>query len=91
MLRLIGFLVAVALVAGGLAWLADRPGELSIDWQGYVIETSVFRAIVLLFALVVAALVIWSLVRNVGRAPPWSGPYWRSADRSSGSMPCRAA
>ncbi|MGZ5914202.1 MAG: heme biosynthesis protein HemY, partial [Hyphomicrobium sp.] len=62
MLRLIGFLVAVALVAGGLAWLADRPGELSIDWQGYVIETSVFRAIVLLFALVVAALVIWSLV-----------------------------
>ena len=69
MLRLIGFLVAVALVAGGLAWLADRPGELSIDWQGYVIETSVFRAIVLLFALVVAALVIWSLVRNVWQSP----------------------
>jgi HemY protein len=69
MLRLIGFLVAVALVAGGLAWLADRPGELSIDWQGYVIETSVFRAIVLLFTLVVAALVIWSLVRNVWQSP----------------------
>ncbi len=69
MLRLIGFLVAVVLVAAGLAWLADRPGELSIDWQGYVIETSVFRAIVLLFALVVAALVVWSLFRNAWQSP----------------------
>lgn len=69
MLRLIGFLVAVALVAAGLAWLADRPGELTVDWQGYVIETSVFRAIVLLFAVVVAALVVWSLFRNVWQSP----------------------
>jgi len=69
MLRLIGFLVAVALVAAGLAWLADRPGELTVDWQGYVIETSVFRAIVLTFALVVAALVVWSLFRNAWQSP----------------------
>jgi HemY protein len=69
MLRLIGFLVAVALIAAGLAWLADRPGELTVDWQGYVIETSVFRAIVLSFALVAALLVLWSILRNV-----WQGP-----------------
>ena len=69
MLRLIGFLVAVALVAAGLAWLADRPGELTVDWQGYVIETSVFRAIVLLFALLVAALLLWSLMRNAWQSP----------------------
>jgi HemY protein len=69
MLRLIGFLVAVALVAAGLAWLADRPGELTVDWQGYVIETSVFRAIVLLFAAVVTVLAVWSLFRNVWQSP----------------------
>ncbi len=69
MLRLIGFLAAVALIAAGLAWLADRPGELTVDWQGYVIETSVFRAIVLLFALVVAALALWSILRNVWQSP----------------------
>ena len=69
MLRLIAFLVAVALIAAGLAWLADRPGELTVEWQGYVIETSVFRAIVLLFALVVAALVLWSVLRNVWQSP----------------------
>jgi HemY protein len=69
MLRLIGFLVAVALVAASLAWLADRPGELTVDWQGYVIETSVFCAIVLLFAVVVAVLAVWSLFRNVWQSP----------------------
>jgi HemY protein len=69
MLRLIGFIVAVALIAAGLAWLADRPGELTVEWQGLVIETSVFRAIVLLFALVTGALLLWSALRNVWQSP----------------------
>ena len=69
MLRLIGFLVAVALIAAGLAWLADRPGELTVEWQGLVIETSVFRAIVLLFALVAGVLLLWSTLRNVWQSP----------------------
>jgi len=59
MLRLIAFLVAIALVAAGLAWLADRPGELVVEWQGYHAETSVFRAIVLLVVLVAIALTCW--------------------------------
>ena len=58
MLRLIAFLIAIALIAAGLAWLADRPGELVIQWQGYQIETSVFRAIVMLVALVAVALAL---------------------------------
>jgi HemY protein len=69
MLRLISFLIGVALAAAGLAWLADRPGELVVQWQGYQIETSVFRAIILLVVIVVVALVAWSLLRNV-----WHGP-----------------
>ena len=69
MLRLIGFLIGVAVIAAGLAWLADRPGELVVQWQGYEIETSVFRAIVLLVALISAVLIAWSLARNA-----WHGP-----------------
>ena len=69
MLRLISFLIGVALAAAGLAWLADRPGELVVQWQGYQIETSVFRAIILLVVLVVVALAAWSMLRNV-----WHGP-----------------
>jgi len=69
MLRLIGFLLAVALIAAGLGWLADRPGELVVQWQGYEIETSVFRAIVLLVTLIVLALAVWSLVRHAWHSP----------------------
>ena len=69
MLRLIGFLLGIAVVAAGLAWLADRPGELVVQWQGYQIETSVFRAIVILTALIAIALLGWSLMRNVWYSP----------------------
>jgi len=69
MLRLIAFLIAIALVAAGLAWLADRPGELVVQWQGYQIETSVFRAIVILVALVAFALLCWSIIRSVWYSP----------------------
>lgn len=75
LLRLIVFLVAVAIVATGLAWLADRPGELTVLWQGYHIETSVFRAIVLFVAVVVAALVAWSLLRNLWHSPAAVGSH----------------
>jgi HemY protein len=69
MLRLIAFLIAIAFIAAGLAWLADRPGELAIQWQGYQIETSVFRAIVLLVAIGAVALLIWSILRNIWYSP----------------------
>ncbi len=69
MLRLIAFLVGIALLAAGLAWLADRPGELVLEWQGYRAETSVFRATVLLVALVALALFAWSILRNLWHSP----------------------
>ena len=75
MLRLIGFLLAVAVVATGLAWLADRPGELVVEWQGYHIETSVFRAIVILFTAFVAGLVVWSLFRHAWNSPAAVGGH----------------
>jgi len=52
MVRLLVFLLTIALIAMGLAWLADRPGTLQIVWQGYDVETTVFRAVVLLAAAV---------------------------------------
>ena len=69
MLRLIAFIVAIAFIAAGLAWLADRPGELIMEWQGYHIETSVFRATVLLAVFVAVAFTGWSIVRNIWYSP----------------------
>ena len=58
MVRLIVYLLTIALVAAGLSWLADRPGTLQVVWQGYDIETSVFRAVVLLAAAVASIVLL---------------------------------
>lgn len=76
MLRLIVFLITVAIVAAGLAWLADRPGELIVEWQGYHAEMSVFYAIVALVAVVVTALLAWSLLRNLWQSPAAVGSHF---------------
>jgi len=61
MVRLVAYLLTIALIASGLAWLADRPGTLQIVWQGYDIETSVFRAVVL-FAAAIAYYILQRII-----------------------------
>ncbi len=69
MTRLVLFLVGVILIATGLAWLADRPGSLLVTWQGYEIETSVFRAVVIFAALIGLALLVWTLLTQIWNSP----------------------
>ncbi len=35
MIRVVTFLLAVAVLAAGFAWIADRPGEVAVTWLGY--------------------------------------------------------
>ena len=92
MIRIVAFLVVILAVAAGLHWLADRPGTIVVEWQGYVAETSVFRAFVILRA--------GDRRRHagvVGAAHAVVEPGQRSAasstggGRSAGSTRCRAA
>src|ERR1700754_2210021 len=64
MIRIVLFLVSVGLIALGVVWFADRPGEVSVVWLGYRIETSIFVAAlaVILFSLAII------IVLSVGRA-----------------------
>ena len=48
MIRIVVFLLVVALIGFGAAWIADRPGEVAITWQGWRMETSVTVAAVVL-------------------------------------------
>jgi HemY protein len=84
MLRLVLFLVAVAALAIGVSWLADRPGSLVINWQGYEIETSVFRAIVLLATLVGLSILLWSLARQLWQSPAALGAYFNRRRQTRG-------
>jgi HemY protein len=69
MVRLVAYLLSIALIASGLAWLADRPGTLQIAWQGYDIETSVFRAVVILAAAVASLVFLWSVFVALWNSP----------------------
>ncbi len=69
MIRLVIFFAILFAVALGASWIADRPGTLLIDWQGYQIETSVMVAVLSVAALVVVCLILWSLLRGVVGSP----------------------
>lgn len=69
MVRIIGFIVAVGLIALGIGWLADRPGDVSVVWQGYRIETSVVVALAAVAATTLALALIWAVLRYVFGLP----------------------
>lgn len=73
MIRVALYLVAVGLLALGVAWFADRPGEVAVTWQGLRIETSVMVALVALLAVVAVSILLWSILRGILRSPRhWS-------------------
>ncbi|MGI9478489.1 MAG: heme biosynthesis protein HemY [Hyphomicrobiaceae bacterium] len=76
MLRIVIFLIAIAVAAAGLAWLADRPGELLINWEGYEIRTSVFHAIVALAMLLGLSILLWSMLRGIWQSPASIGNFF---------------
>jgi HemY protein len=69
MIRVLIFLALVALMAFGVVWFADRPGDVAIVWQGYRIETSVMVALVAVAVVALIAVIVWSIVRTILRSP----------------------
>lgn len=67
--RLIGFLLLLAAGTAGLAWLADRPGTLTVDWIGYQIRLSVFQAVVLMLVTLAVLWLLTSLLRSLLQSP----------------------
>ena len=77
MIRVIFYLILVAAFAFGAVWMADRPGEVAITWQGTRIDTSVLVLIAAVAAVVVAAVIVWSVLRAIVRAPETIARYRR--------------
>jgi HemY protein len=66
MIRVVLFLVAVGLAASAAVLLADQPGQVSITWFGYHAEPPVP---LLILAIAVIAIVVWSVLLMLVRAP----------------------
>jgi HemY protein len=77
MARIILFLASVAVIAAGVAWIADRPGEVSITWMGYRIETSLMVGAFAVAVLVLIALFLWSIVRAILHSPEHVSLFFR--------------
>jgi HemY protein len=77
MIRVIIYLIVLAALAYGAVWLAERPGEVAITWQGERIDTSVMVLAAAIAAVVVAAVFIWSILRAILRTPEAIARYRR--------------
>jgi HemY protein len=69
MVRLLVFLAALALAAGGLTWLANNPGVVDLTWRGEQYEVSLMFALGAVLALAVALAIVWGVLRFVFRVP----------------------
>jgi HemY protein len=71
MIRVILYLVVVALLAICAVWVADRPGVVVVDWPwlGQPREVNIGLAIVALIVFAVLAIVLWSFYSGVINLP----------------------
>ena len=67
--RIILFLLLIALASEGAAWVASQSGEFVLSWGGWRVHTSMPVFALALGIVVVAALVIWSILRALWRTP----------------------
>jgi HemY protein len=84
MIRTVLFIVFVGLLVAAGVWLAERPGEVTLAWQGWRIDTSVaVLALAVAAAAVLAALVyrFWRVLRG---APGTFFAHRRQARRERG-------
>lgn len=84
MSRVLVFVLLVLAVALGLAWLADRPGTITMDWLGYRIETTAFVAAVAIAVLVAALILIYAVVHYLLTRPAAVRAYVKERRKQQG-------
>lgn len=84
MIRTLFTLGLLALVALGLAALADMPGAISVVFAGKRIEASLLVGGVTVLVLAAAIALVWSVIRFVFRIPGLWSITWRARRRQKG-------
>jgi HemY protein len=69
MIRIILFLLLIALGAAGAAWIAEQTGDVVLSWGGYRAQTTLPVFVLVLGIVVVAAMMIWAILRGMWRTP----------------------
>jgi HemY protein len=84
MIRVLTFVIVVIAAALGLAWFADRPGAITVEWLGYEIKTSAFVGALVLAAIVTTLILAWSLLRYVLTRPAAVAAHMQERRRRQG-------
>ncbi|TYL91231.1 hypothetical protein FXB40_29310 [Bradyrhizobium rifense] len=69
MLRIVLFLVLIALAGAGAAWVADQPGDVVLTWGGFRASPSIPVFVLCLGIFAVLIVLLWSLLTVIWRAP----------------------
>ncbi|MDZ4790342.1 MAG: heme biosynthesis HemY N-terminal domain-containing protein [Hyphomicrobiales bacterium] len=69
MIRILLFLALLTAAAIGLAWFADNPGTVTVNWLGNEAETSVFQAVILLLLALTALWLVATLILTIISGP----------------------
>lgn len=81
MIRVLIYFVVLALLAYCGMWLVDHPGHVTVNWFGAVMNTS---AALLVIAVAVVAIVIWSVIRFVLGFPSFVSVFAKQRRREKG-------
>ena len=69
MIRIILFLLLIALGAAGAAWIAEQTGDVVLSWGGWRAQTTLPVFVLALGITVVAAMMMWAILRILWRTP----------------------
>src|SRR3984893_11904305 len=69
MIRIVLFLVLIALAAAGAEWVADQTGDVTLTWGGWRVATTLPVFALALGIVVVAAMFAWSIIAALWRTP----------------------
>jgi HemY protein len=84
MIRIFFFIIVVFALGLGFAWLADRPGDMVITFNGFQYEVTLMVAAVAVVALVAAAMILWWLLKSLWMSPYLVSRYFRVRRRDRG-------
>jgi len=84
LIRILGFLAAIALTGFGIGWLIERPGSFVMVWQGWRVETSVPVALLFIVLLTTALIIAWWFLRTLIHVPDAITDFLRGRRRRRG-------
>jgi len=69
MIRIVLFLLLIALAAAGAAWVADQPGDVALSWGGTKLTTTLPVFALGIAVIVVAAMIVLGMFGVLWRTP----------------------